>query len=308
MMIAMKARDSIRSAVSIFNNPTIQNRAQIFIVNSIISWTYLMHSYFDKHNIEYFYKKEGVPLKNKNGTLRYWDLSECLKNCSETSGPTRKNLEYIIGARHIIEHQPGEDIQPHLEPKFQACCINFDRYITNWFGEAFSVGADLKFAIQLSELRISNKHSKEKIVSLPQSIIELNSQVESDMITADLESPEYSYRVYIVPRVTRNPNNADQAVIFAPEGSEIELAVRDVEKPKFRPTDVVNIMKAEGYTDFEIHGKGGFVEIWKQIDGKNPKNGYGVEISGTWYRYQTMVEKVRLILSERKFSSENSAF
>ncbi len=79
-----------------------------------------------------------------------------------------------------------------------------------------------------------------------------------------------------------NRNKADQAVIFAKSGSAVEMAIREIERPKYKATEIAQIMRDEGYADFTVQGKNGFVSIWKVMDAKKPGKGFGVEVAGRW--------------------------
>jgi hypothetical protein len=41
------------SAVQIHNNPQVDFKAELFIVTSVIAWTYLLHAYYRKAGVEY---------------------------------------------------------------------------------------------------------------------------------------------------------------------------------------------------------------------------------------------------------------
>ena len=52
-----KAREAMLSAVDIFNSPLVSFKSELFIVNSCISWTYLLHAYYKHNNIDFRYLK-----------------------------------------------------------------------------------------------------------------------------------------------------------------------------------------------------------------------------------------------------------
>jgi hypothetical protein len=51
--LVKKARDAMLTAVQIFNNPQIEFRSELFIVATVIAWTYLLHAYYRKKGIEH---------------------------------------------------------------------------------------------------------------------------------------------------------------------------------------------------------------------------------------------------------------
>jgi hypothetical protein len=63
-----KARESMLSAVQIFNNPNILFKSETFVVLSIISWTYLMHAYYRGNKIDY--RHYSVVGKKRRNTIK----------------------------------------------------------------------------------------------------------------------------------------------------------------------------------------------------------------------------------------------
>ena len=59
-----KSKEAMMSAIQIYNNPLIDFKSEIYIVTSVISWTYLMHAYYRSIDIDYrYYSMQG---KRKN--------------------------------------------------------------------------------------------------------------------------------------------------------------------------------------------------------------------------------------------------
>src|SRR5688572_18099135 len=105
-----KSREAALAAVQIFNNPQITFKSEMFIVLMNIGWTYMLHTYYRKHGVEYrYFVKKG---KNRRfhrtakGAYKYWELERCLneKPCP-VDRDAANNLRFLIGVRHEIEHQ-----------------------------------------------------------------------------------------------------------------------------------------------------------------------------------------------------------
>jgi len=64
---------------------------------------------------------------------------------------------------------------------------------------------------------------------------------------------------------------------------------KEVERKKYRPKDVVAEIRNAGFTKFKIQPE--HLDMWKAEDAKNPAKGYGVDVAGTWYWYQTWVDR-----------------
>ena len=70
-----KSREAALAAVQIYNNPTIQFKAELFIVTMNIAWTYLLHSFYRKIKLDYRYaklaKKRRVYVYTRSGAYKY---------------------------------------------------------------------------------------------------------------------------------------------------------------------------------------------------------------------------------------------
>jgi len=49
-------------------------------------------------------------------------------------------------------------------------------------------------------------------------------------------------------------------------------------------------MKAEGFPCFTMRSH---TLLWKDLDGKNPAKGFGVDVAGSWYWYDRWIDVVR---------------
>lgn len=299
--LVQKSGEAMKSAVATFNSPNIKWKSEIFIVNAIIAWTYLMHAYYRTKDVDYRYKKDGQLVLTDDGRPKHWELGKCL-NVHECPLPqaVKLNLRYLIAVRNEIEHRLSDNVDRFLEPKLQACALNFDYWMCEWFGDAYSIAEELAFAIQFAEISVREHREIVGDKGLPDVIQAVNDLIEKGMTEDEYNDPQYSYRVFIVPKAVNNPKKADQAVTYAAPGSTVEMAVREVERPKYTATQIVEKMKAEGFLNFSLYGKGGFVNVWKEMDAKNPKLGLGVTIAGIWYWYDKMVGEVRAVLTGRQ--------
>jgi hypothetical protein len=296
--LVQKATEAIKTAVGIFNNPQVRWKAEIYIVNTVIAWTYLLHAYYMTKGVDYQYKKDGVVQLTDDGRPKHWELSRCLSvgECPLPSA-VKLNLQYLIAVRNEIEHRMSDNIDRYVEPKLQACALNFETALVTWFGHQCSIAEDLAFAIQFAEISLSSNTAIVGTKQLPDVITTVNKLIEDGMSDADYNDPRYSYRVYVAPRTVNNRGKADQAVVFAPTGSDIEMAIREVERPKYTASQIVEKMRKEDHASFTMYGKGGFVPFWKSLDAKKAGKGYGVEIAGSWYWYEKMVVEVRAYLT-----------
>jgi len=301
--LLIKSREAALSAVQIFNNPLITFKSETFIILMIISWTYLMHAYYRDLGIDYrYYTKPGMRKKydrTKRGAHKYWELERCINEAKCPLEPAvKENLRFLIGIRHEIEHQMTTKIDDLFSGRFQACCLNFNNSIKKLFGEDYSIENHLSFSLQFSSISVEQKEMLEDYVDLPKNIegciIDFDSALEPDIFN----SPLYSYRVIFVQKTANQVGQADKVIEFIkPEDRLSEdvnaqyVLVKEKEKIKYKPKQIVEIMKSEGFPSFTMKQH---TNLWKFMDAKNPIHQYGVEMSDKqWYWYERWVSAVR---------------
>lgn len=298
--LLVKAREAMIAAVYTFNSAGLYFRAELFIVTSIIAWTYLLHAYYKREGIDYRYKKGGAVEKTPSGVDKYWDLSKCLIHgkCPVEKGVVN-NLKFLIEIRHEIEHRSTNRIDDLLSAKLQACCINFNDVIKALFGKEFALEKRLPIALQFVTFDGAQRASLIG-AELPMHIATAMDNFHSALTEDEQKDPKFRYRVAFVPKVTGKPSKADLAVEFikpgTPEAEAVErVLLKEVERPKFLPSEIVAKVKAAGYPTFNMHDH---TLLAKLLDGRTPGKGYGVMVAKTWYWYENWFEKVIEKLAE----------
>ena len=72
---------------------------------------------------------------------------------------------------------------------------------------------------------------------------------------------------------------------------KFNIALKEVEKKKYLPGEIVKQMKAEGWNRFTMDSH---TRLWKKLDAKNPAKGYGaIAVGETWCWYDTWLNRVR---------------
>lgn len=295
-----KAREAMLAAVQIFNNPHVEFKSELFIVTTIIAWTYLHHAYHRKKKVEYRQFTPGVKrrrfLRTRFGAIRHLSLEECLA-CPEC--PLKKvvkdNLMFLIGLRHEIEHQMTTRIDDQVSAKFQAAALNFNSCIKELFGEKYSLDSEQAFSIQFAG--ISERAAKELLAEsdLPEHIKSFVAQFENGLSQEEYNDPRFSYRVAFIRKTSNTKASADKVIQMVPADSETaaeinQVFLRETEKKKYRPGTIVKQMKAEGFTNF---GMQRHVDLWKDKDAKNPKYQFGTDVEGNWFWYESWLTEVR---------------
>lgn len=310
--LATRSRQAMQLAVQAFNNPIPDFRAEAFIVLAIIAWTYLLHAYLRVRGVDYRYyrQKDGKKEveKTKSGSEKYWELGKCIEDssCPLDEG-TKNNLRFLVEIRHEIEHRMTENIDDAISAKLQACCLNFDRTIRMHFGEKMGVDGSLAVALQFSTFRFDQSRQLLGATDQPAKLPAIHSAVETSLSEEERKNPNFSFRVAMIQRSANNKGGADQVVEFiSPESAEGQaisrVLLKEVEKNKFKPRQVVKLMHDAGFKGFGMHQH---TELWKKLNAKDPHKKFGVLLGdGQWYWYQNWVDEVQ---SQLKRSAKKSS-
>ena len=297
-----KSRESMLTAVQIFNNPNIQFKSESFIILIVIAWTYMLHAYYRQKKVEYrYFEKKGkrrIFDRTKNKAYKYWELERCLNdNECPIDSATKTNLLFLIGLRHEIEHQMTTRLDDMISGRFQACCLNYNDYFRKLFGHEHGMEKNQSFSLQFSS--ISEKQNKllADIDILPKNIASYIEKFDEEVTDEDFNSSRFSYKVILLKKTVNHKNQADKAIEFLDPESDLAKglnrefwAIKDREKPKYLPSHIWEEMKKLGYSRFGQHQH---TQLWKSEKAKDPSKGYGVNVEGTWYWYESWLTHVK---------------
>lgn len=309
--LLIKSREAMLSAVQIFNNPNMMFKSESFIVLSNISWMYLLHAFYKKKNVDYRYytlKNQRKKYdKTKYNAFKRWELERCLDddNCPIDKN-TKDNLKFLIGLRHEIEHQMTTKIDEYLSARFQACCLNYNNYIKKFFGEQYGIDKYLSFSLQFSTINEEHLNQLRDFSDLPKNIATYINVFDENLSDQDYNDIRYSYRVLFVPKNANHKGQADKVIEFikkdSPEAEGLNkefILIKEREKRKYLPKEIVSIINEKGYGRFRIYEH---TLLWKEKDAKNPNKGFGTSVSGTWYWYENWLLEVEKYCSNNKDS------
>ena len=216
-----KSRDAALAAVEIYNKPAIDFRAGNYIVLMAIAWTAVFHAIFYRRGTKPWYELESTGKRKRykriDGDVAHWELAECIRQYFVTSNPPeRKNLEFILGLRNKLEHRSMPYLDPTLFGECQAMLMNFDDLLVKEFGAKYGLADKLALAIQFS--RTSPKAQQEAQKKLARSastkILDYISQFRMGLPTEVLNSPQFRFSVYLVPKIANHEKSADVAMEF----------------------------------------------------------------------------------------------
>lgn len=296
-----KSREAMLTAVQIFNNPNIQFKSESFIVLSNIAWTYLLHAHYRTKKIEYrYYEQRGRRKKfdkTKKGAYKFWELERCLNNDNcPIDNIAKSNLKFLIGLRHEIEHQMTTKIDDYLSARFQACCLNYNKYIKELFEEKSGIDKHLSFSLQLSSIDEEHVNQLREFKDLPKNIATYINGFDENIPEEEYNDMRYSYRVLYVPKSVNHKGQADKVIEFLPANSpEAEklnkeyVIIKEREKPKYIPSKILDIMHDKGFVKFGMHQH---TQLWKGKDAKARNKGFGTQVAKSWYWYENWVNEV----------------
>lgn len=297
-----KSKEAALAAVQIFNNPNITFKSESFIVLMNIAWTYLLHAYYKKSGVEYrYYVQKGKRKKfdtTKHGAHKHWELERCLNDVNNPlDKDTSNNLKFLIGLRHEIEHQMTSKIDDLLSARFQASCLNYNDYIKKLFDDNEGIEKYLSFSLQFSSISTEQKELLEEHTELPPNILGYISTFDEHLSDEEYSSPKYAYRILFVAKTANNKGQADKVIEFVKSDSPLAervnadyVIMKETEKKKYLPKQVVEFVQNAGYSKFSMHDH---TQLWKREDARNKSKGYGAMVAGEkWHWYQRWVDEV----------------
>lgn len=296
-----KSREAALGAIRIFNDPQVTFKSESFIVLMNIAWTYLLHAYYREKGIEYRYFRQGKTRKRfdrtKNGSYKYWELERCLNDDScPIDKDAANNLRFLIGLRHEIEHQMTLQLDNYLSGRYQACALNYNSHIKRLFGDQLGIDSQVAYSIQFLYLSREQMSGPVPIEEIPKKLQAYITVFDGSLTHDEYNSPQYSFRMVFKQKLVNRPGQADKVIEFIKPDSDLAKTIdreywvqKQVEKPKFRPTDVCKRVQQAGFKKFRPTPE--HSRMWKAEDAKNPSNHYGVEVQGVWYWYERWIER-----------------
>ena len=189
-----------------------------------------------------------------------------------------------------------------ISAKLQACALNFDRWITKLFGQNFALKGNLKVAIQFSGFDLRQKGGILSNPTLPENIASAIEDFEGELDKDQFNDPTYSYRAIFVRKVSWSKTGADEVIEFIPASDERaneinSVYLKEVDKRRMRPSKIVDIMKLEGFENFNIRDH---TILWQSLDAQRPAKGFGVATDDGWRWYDRWLDTVRQHCEENR--------
>lgn len=185
-----------------------------------MSWTALFHAIFYRNGMKPWYRKshmKAVRYIKVDGDPKHWDLAKCLAQYfGGTNPPERANLEFLLGLRNKDRAPAPPHLDAPLYGECQAALMNLEQVLVREFGDRYALTEQLAVSLQFSQSIPSKKRSASRAIASREatSVQEYTEKFRGNLPTAVLNSMEYSFNVFLVPRVVNRQNAADAAVQF----------------------------------------------------------------------------------------------
>lgn len=257
----IRAREAMMAAVQVFNNPTMIFRAELFCVLANIAWTYLFHEKLEKT------KAGSSKIDNGNSITVGGTLDRQI--CPIKDKAVIANLKQIVKIRDEVEHTFFVGGDEYFGPLFQACCVNFERHMIEWFGEHLSLSKELSLALQFVRLQ------KDQIIELEKS----NLPPKIKAITQEIENSEFvdnnafQLNVFYSTEVS-SKTNADihKLVTYGADSNVIPVAVKKVDYTRLTQAQIVEKVQSAGYKKFTTYEHQKFwTQKWKNAAERHSK-------------------------------------
>ncbi len=112
----------------------------------------------------------------------------------------------------------------------------------------------------------------------------------------EYNSERFSYRLLFKRKVVNRPGQADRVIEFIDPSSALAKQIdkeywvkKESERPKFLARNVVAAVRAAGFPKFRVQPD--HLNMWRAEDARNPAKGYGTAVEGTWFWYQSWIDR-----------------
>lgn len=250
----IRAREAMILAVQIFNSAGLSFKTEVFSVLANIAWTYLLHEHYER--------KLGSVIQKDGRSLL---LSQMIERpdfpCSDG---VRNNLRSLKTIRDDVEHQLLGQIDVKWQGLFQACCLNFERAITDLFGQKLSLANELSVALQFSKMDIGQLSALNPY-ELPANIKATDARLIEGMSDEQIRDLEYQFTVVYTLTAT-SKTNANMQFIRpeSAEGADIQNILVKYksgdELYPYKPSEIPKIVEEATQERFTTHNH---TQAWK---------------------------------------------
>ncbi|EPH07071.1 hypothetical protein HMPREF1531_00120 [Propionibacterium sp. oral taxon 192 str. F0372] len=212
-----EARRQALVAIDFYNRPGDRRSFSDFIVHIHLAWQNLLHADRMRRKAEIFYRESSGQRRfkrNRDGSKKTWDLSQCLKHEFNDNDPVRANIEFFVGLRNHVEHRFQDSILVVTAPQAHACIINFESELVRRFGSHETLGSEMKFPVFVQSLSPSRyKEQRNLRRDLPTTVSNFITEFQVSLSDEVRSDERFAYRLLLLPM--KGPKtDADLALNF----------------------------------------------------------------------------------------------
>lgn len=189
-----------------------------------------------------------------------------------------------------------KSLDSYLSGRYQACALNFNDYIKKLFGKNYGLDEHLTYSLQFVQIAQEQIQCGAPQAQIPENIRAYIAEFDGALNHDEYNNSKYSYRLLFKKKMVNKPGQADSVVEFIKPDSELAKTIdkeywvkKEVERPKYTATQVTKMVRDAGYSKFRIQPE--HLRMWKGQDAKNPGKGFGVDVAGYWYWYESWVDR-----------------
>ncbi len=255
----IRAREAMLSAVQIFNSPAITFKTEVFSVLANIAWTYLMHEKMERT------KKGTSRLDNGNSVTLGGTLGKDV--CPIKEPAVIENLQILVKIRDSVEHTYFAGGDECFGALFQACCINFEKHMTEWFGPHLSLANELSLALQFVKLnneqvaQVENTDFPKKIRAIYEEIL------KSEFVNDNA----FQLSIFYSTQVGSKTKSDVHHLVDYEEGKTYHtIAVKKVNYKRCSQNEIVKMINSKGFKEFSSQDHQQFWQTkWKTAAKRN---------------------------------------
>jgi uncharacterized protein DUF3644 len=259
----VRAREAMILAVELFNTPRIAFKAGVFSMLANVAWTYLLHE---------FYESKGIPIVNKDGFSLLLSQMIVRDDCP-LSKACKQNLDALKEIRDVVEHRTIGPFDQKWLPLFQSTCLNFEKALTNLFGQRLTLGSELGFSLHFAKMTTDEVATLQGF-DVPEHLAALDANLAARLAEGDGDNLEYQFKVvYTLTNASKAKAHFQFVQPESAEGKEIQNILIKY-KPlddlfPLKPREVVGLVAAASGRHFTTDSH---QRAWKMFKAR-PKTG-----------------------------------
>jgi hypothetical protein len=213
------SKQEVTLAVDLYNRSGRERHLEAFIVHLIIGWTKLFQAQYERDALDVFIRdNRGRRQRGRDGEWLTKPIHGLMEEQLQPGDPIRVNLDFMIGLRNRIEHRHDHDTALLVAGRTQAAILNYERTLTDLFGNAEGLADSLRFPLFLSAITDDAVEALKQVrARLPKAILDYIQDFDAALDPDLARDQGYDFRITLIPQ-TGPKSEADVAMTFVRMG------------------------------------------------------------------------------------------